>query len=92
MANSKTVGNAEKSSGFCAFKLTISTARLIVMFMMKNTSSIAAGIGTTINTTSNRIATGSAADRSSGRMPPDFSAPEFKATATRYAPRLASIM
>src|SRR3546814_18518413 len=36
------------------------------MFMMKKMSSIAAGIGTTISSTSSRMATGSAALRASG--------------------------
>jgi hypothetical protein len=68
VANSSTVGKDEKSSGFSALSATISTARLIVMFMMKNTSSRKAGIGTTIRTTSSRIAAGSAPWRAWARI------------------------
>ena len=63
VANSSTVGKAEKSSGLATFSATIRTARLIMMLATKPTSSKNAGIGTTISITISRIATGSTAPR-----------------------------
>src|SRR4051812_12539305 len=63
VVNRSTVGKEEKSSGLLAFSATISTARLIMMFVMKPTSSSIAGTGTTISTTIIRVASGSTASR-----------------------------
>ena len=87
VANSSTVGKAEKSSGFCAFSATISTARLIMMLRMKKASSRKAGIGTTISATSSRIAPGSAKLFRAGPVP----AGSESADTGGYAPRFASM-
>src|SRR5689334_9601802 len=63
VVNSRTVGKDEKSSGLATFSATISTARLTMMFDTKPMSRKAAGIGTTINETSSRIAIGRTAPR-----------------------------
>ena len=60
MANSSTVGKELKSSGLAAFIAAISTATDRAMFSTKNTSSSAAGIGTTISTMRVRMPAGSA--------------------------------
>ena len=87
VANSSTVGKAEKSNGFCALSATISTARLITMFMMKKASSRKVGTGTTIIATSTRMATGSAKLLRAGAIPP-LNAVTFTCG---YAPRRASM-
>src|SRR6218665_679289 len=63
VANSRTVGKEEKSSGLATFSATMSTARLIMMLATKPMSRKAAGIGTTISDTSNRMAIGRTAPR-----------------------------
>ena len=60
VANSRTEGNAEKSSGFSAFIAAIRMATESAMFSTKNTSSRMAGIGTTIRTMSMRMPAGKA--------------------------------
>ena len=60
VANNNTDGNDEKSSGLAAFIAAISTATDNAMLNTKNTSSITAGIGTTINAISVRMPAGSA--------------------------------
>ena len=60
VANSRTEGKAEKSSGLPAFIAAISTATDSAMLKTKNTSSINAGIGTIISTMIVKIPTGSA--------------------------------
>jgi hypothetical protein len=62
VANSSTVGNAEKSSGFSAFIAAISTATDSAMLSTKNTSSTAAGSGTTISMIRIRMPNGAASD------------------------------
>src|SRR3546814_7452244 len=58
VANRRTVGKDEKSSGLTTFSATISTARLIMMLAMKPTSSRVGATGTTISITSINVANG----------------------------------
>jgi hypothetical protein len=58
VANSRTVGKDEKSSGLAALSATISTARLIMMLAMKPMSSTKDGTGMTIRPTSIRVQSG----------------------------------
>jgi hypothetical protein len=63
VANNRTVGNDEKSSGLFALSATISTSRLIMTLVIKPMSSSAAGIGTTISATRTSVAIGRTAPR-----------------------------
>ena len=69
VANSRTEGKDEKSSGFCAFIAAISTATDRAMLSTKNVSSSKAGIGMIISRMIVRIPSGSAnaADFGMGR-------------------------
>ena len=60
MANSRTDGKDEKSSGFCAFIAAISTATDKAMLRTKNPSSSRAGIGMIISRMIGRMPIGSA--------------------------------
>ena len=60
MANSRTEGKEEKSSGLAAFIAAIRIATDNAMLSTKNMSSIMVGIGSTISTISIRIPAGSA--------------------------------
>ena len=61
MANSRTVGKLEKSSGLAALSATISTASEIMMLVMNPMSSMIAGTGTIMNMTTISVAKGKAA-------------------------------
>src|SRR3546814_12480637 len=62
VANSRTVGKLEKSSGLAALSATISTDSEIMMLVMKPMSRTMAGIGTTMHITSISVAIGNIAD------------------------------
>ena len=64
VANRRTVGKAEKSSGFLAFKATIRMATDSPRLNTKNTSSSTAGTGTTISRIRARMPAGSTPPRS----------------------------
>ena len=89
VANRRTVGKLEKSSGLAAFSATISTASEIMMLVMKPMSSMTAGTGTIMNRTTIRVAKGSTAPLTA--LIQIFALTWAGDMVGRYLPRVASM-
>jgi len=89
VANSSTVGKLEKSSGFAAFSATISTASEIMMLVMNPMSSMIAGTGTIMNSTTISVAMGSTAPLAA--LIQIFALTWAGVIRGRYLPRVASM-
>ena len=89
VANSSTVGKAEKSSGLAALSATISTASEIMMLVMNPMSSMIAGTGTIMNSTTISVAKGSTAPLAA--LIQIFALIWLGDMRSRYLPRVASM-